>query len=874
MRTTAYQKTVVMKYIDNIIAWGDQLFRRDTIESINEATQLYIMAADLLGRRPEQIPPRAVPEVHTYNTLEPLLGAFSNGLAEIEEFVPPSVASEPVETDIPLPSPLTMLYFCVPKNDELLAYWDIVADRLFKIRHCMNIEGVVRQLPLFAPPIDPALLVRAAAAGIDLSSVLNDISAPLPHYRFNVLAQKATELCNELKSLGGTLLATLEKRDAEKLALLRAGHETALLKLVEDIRKLQRDEAEQQLAVLRASRETAVARYTHYQKLLGAQDSQVPPEGEAIPEQSASENASTSDEDGVKLIKHEQTELSETEDARNNQHWASVYDTLAGINHLIPNWELWKAHWGGSNLGGGLSAVASIYRALANEDSYDANRAARMAQHIMREHEWVLQSNSAAKEVMNIDKQIIAADIRKAIAEQELNNHRKQIEQAQKVEETMRDKYTNQELYTWMIGQISSVYFQSHQLAYDVAKRAERAFRHELGLEDTSFIQFGYWDSLKKGLLSGDKLHHDLKRMEAAYLNQNKREFEITKHISLRQLKPTALIHLRETGSCEIDVPEVLFDLDYPGHYMRRIKNVSITIPAVTGPYTGVPCTLSLIRSSIRRKNTLLNNADYTRQTQGDDPRFTDSIGAIQSIVTSTGQNDSGLFEANLRDERFLPFEGAGTISTWRIELPDPQAFPPFDYGTIADVVFHMRYTARPAGGELKKQAVEELEEAVNNIIQSGNEQGMARLFSLRHEFGTEWHRFLHSQGLQAVTLPLVQEQFPFLFQGKEIEIDQIELLVKTRPDSATIPHDQSTLKFTLAAGDTAPSHLDANFDPNQVLSLAEVFDGPVYKAEIPISPAGSPGMWTVNAWLNNGDQVEPAAIEDILLICQYTITV
>ena len=41
----------------------------------------------------------------------------------------------------------------MPQNDKLLGYWDTVADRLFKIRHCMNIEGVVRQLPLFEPPI-------------------------------------------------------------------------------------------------------------------------------------------------------------------------------------------------------------------------------------------------------------------------------------------------------------------------------------------------------------------------------------------------------------------------------------------------------------------------------------------------------------------------------------------------------------------------------------------------------------------------------------------------------------------------------------------------------------------------------------------------
>src|SRR4051794_20566671 len=77
------------------------------------------------------------------------------------------------------------LYFCVPQNDKLLGYWDNVADRLFKIRHCMNIEGVVRQLPLFEPPIDPGLLVRAAALGVDLSSVLSDLDAPVPYYRFS-----------------------------------------------------------------------------------------------------------------------------------------------------------------------------------------------------------------------------------------------------------------------------------------------------------------------------------------------------------------------------------------------------------------------------------------------------------------------------------------------------------------------------------------------------------------------------------------------------------------------------------------------------------------------------------------------------------------
>ena len=38
-----------MKYLDNLIAWGDSLFRQDTIETLNEATQIYVLAANLLG---------------------------------------------------------------------------------------------------------------------------------------------------------------------------------------------------------------------------------------------------------------------------------------------------------------------------------------------------------------------------------------------------------------------------------------------------------------------------------------------------------------------------------------------------------------------------------------------------------------------------------------------------------------------------------------------------------------------------------------------------------------------------------------------------------------------------------------------------------
>src|SRR5262249_15548654 len=168
------------------------------------------------------------------------------------------------------------------------------------------------------------------------------------------------------------------------------------------------------------------------------------------------------------------------------------------------------------------------------------------------------------------------------------------------------------------------------------------------------------------------------------------------------RLAPLALLPWRITGSCTVTVPEWLYDRDCPGHYMRRIKSVGLSLPSVVGPYTSLNCTLSLQSSSIRI-SPLLANGVYGRSTAGDDSRFTDNYGSTDVIVTSGGTNDSGMFETNLRDERFLPFEGAGAISTWHLSLP--AELPAFDYTTISDVILHIRYTARQAGDPLGAQA-------------------------------------------------------------------------------------------------------------------------------------------------------------------------
>ena len=244
-RQLAYQYCVVMKYLDNLIAWGDSLFRQDTIESINEATQLYVLAANLLGQRPQRIPPTGTVRPKTFAELKKQgLDAMGNALVELEGKFPLNLGLLQTNgTNPDAAGPLfgigRTLYFCIPRNEKMLGYWDTVADRLFKIRHCMNIAGVVRQLALFDPPLDPGMLVKAAAAGIDISSVVNGLNQPVSPVRSLFLIQKALELCGEIRSLGGALLAAIEKGDGERLALLRQSHEVNIQQMQQEVRFLQ-----------------------------------------------------------------------------------------------------------------------------------------------------------------------------------------------------------------------------------------------------------------------------------------------------------------------------------------------------------------------------------------------------------------------------------------------------------------------------------------------------------------------------------------------------------------------------------------------------------------------------------------------------------
>lgn len=184
-RPTAYMYATVMAYLDNLLAWGDSLFRQDDRESINEATQLYVLAANILGPQPEVVPQVADSQPMSYETLKPKLDAFSNAAVVVEpelgfDLYPPAAPTDGMTAaQATIESLGRGLYFCIPRNQKIDSYYATLADRFWKIHTSRNIDGVFRQLPLFPPPIDPGMLARAVAAGVDVAAIIDGSASTL-----------------------------------------------------------------------------------------------------------------------------------------------------------------------------------------------------------------------------------------------------------------------------------------------------------------------------------------------------------------------------------------------------------------------------------------------------------------------------------------------------------------------------------------------------------------------------------------------------------------------------------------------------------------------------------------------------------------------
>ena len=783
-------RAVVLEYLHILLQWGDMLLCKNTFEARKQALVLFNEAIRLLGPKPP--------------TIQSKTGTGESVSSTIAEFVPASA----------------------PLNPKLLHLYGLAYDRRALVQQCLNSQRLDMHLTCKKAAIfqDPSSACCALwdACGCECCGTIRCQEPCCLPYKFSFLLPKALELVNVAKGLGQSLLTAIEKGDAEYISSIRQAHDRQMNELILDNKQNSYRESDWQVQALEQQMDGAQTRLRYNQQLINSG-----------------------------LNAGENVYLFGTAAGMQSRIAANISEAEGQALSLIPDFTVGGAGWAGSPVainklpvGSKMSqmfqAAARILNTIADVASTTAGVGSTAGGWARRSDEWQHQVDVITIEIAQIKRQQLAARRRRGIALRELNNHQVQIENSAEVDAFVRDKTSKQDLYLLMQQETAQLYRRTFDLAWQTVKEAEAALRHErrdlgaaaLAVLPPELEPLGPtgWESLHAGLMAGEKLEYALRALDRMYLRETGcREYELQKHISLRLDFPVAFLQLKTVGWCEFEIPEWMFDANYPGHYMRRIKNVSVTIPCVVGPYVGVHCRLQLLSSGIRTEPILPTGAkcccksgtpcigpgvekgkEEERQiceTAYADPSALNRDFLIsEAIATSSGQNDSGLFELSFRDEKLrAPFEYAGAAaSRWRVELPPRNNA--FDLSSLSDFVLHLNYTAREGGPALREVADRA---AWKRLPGDG-----VRFFDVRAEFPARWNAAFgraedttctgskqskkkkqqqqdkRGKGHRSFPLIFSRRAFPFMTGRREVTICGMHIFIDTeRPDKLGSEH-------------------------------------------------------------------------------------
>ncbi len=814
IRWGAWEKNVFMAYIRNLIGWGDQLFTGDTWEQVSEATMLYVVADSLLGVPPK---PSGQLDLRPEATYGMMAAQYSEG--DIPEFLIDMETRVAAGTALPgggtLPTGVTSIlngYFCIPENTQLTQLWGLVANRLYKIRHGLNLQGQPTQPALFGPPLNPATLADGGAYGASGPGATGAVA--VPYYRFEQTLQLAKNFAAQVVSFGNELLGALEKQDGETLSQLRQTQESAILNM------------------------TLLAKADMVNQLLSSQ------QGLQYTLQSAQTELETISAWAEQvLLPQESRSLELSINAFDLNIGVAAIKASSSLAYLIP--DIFGLADGGMDFGDSVKAIAEAMSVTAQLLNEGAGLNKEVAGYIRREQEWGLRIQTINDSIGQINAQLTANQYAISAAQQDYSITQTQYQQSQDVLNFLQTKFTNEDLYVWMAGQLSTLYYQAYQMALELAQQTQTCFQYELSSSD-AFLTGNPWNDQYKGLLAGDALALSLSQMEKAYHDNNSRYQEIHKTFSLMQKNPQALLNLKKNGSCKFSFTELDFDLDFPGHYNRKIASITVTIPAVVGPYQNLNATLIqtsnqvLVRPDINGVKYLLGLGGMP--TNG---AIRANWSADQQISISTGVNDAGLFQLNFNDPQYLPFEGTGAISNW--ELIMPKAANAFDFEAITDVIIQIAYTASPGGQTFAKQ--------VTNLGPLKDYQGSLYL-SLRQQYSSAWYAFLSTYSLN---LKLSRGQFPVNLATDSLNLGKngnayLALVMAQSEDYSDLP------TMTLNGSDWDPGTGAA-----AIGEMDEFQSGNELNWQVALSfTAGGSSLLA-------GDRIDPKALLDIILIVPFS---
>jgi hypothetical protein len=218
------------------------------------------------------------------------------------------------------------------------------------------------------------------------------------------------------------------------------------------------------------------------------------------------------------------------------------------------------------------------------------------------------------------------------------------------------------------------------------------------------------------------------------------------------------------------------------------------------------------------------------------------------------------LFEVCFDGERFLPFEGAGAVSAWRLEFHD--AFRTVDLAAVDDVVLHLAYTARDGGRQLAAAASRAVVDYVRAVRDAGRPEtggGLFAVFDVARDFADEFAKAREpspaggtAAGPRTLKLAGLSGRLPVYARGTPADrLRTQDVLIAT--DVALAPGDVSVRQAgTVLAFSRADGLLGKG---ERAMSALHSTDGPVALKD-----------WIVTV----GDGI--LNVEEMLILVKYTM--
>lgn len=659
-----YKITTFMKMLDLLIARGDAAYRQLERDTLNEAKMWYVNALNLLGDRPY------IPINGEWQDVDLATAAEQERVINYHEDL-----IELSKNRLPVTSPknatVGITYFYPQINTKLHGYWELLELRLYNLRHNLSIDGQPLFLPLYAEPISPDELKSAGVASSHGGRVLP--KAQMPLQRFSVTINNARGLVSQLIQFGSMLQGIIERQDSEAMAEMLQTQANDLSKISIALQDSTIAEIEADERVLQASRQGALQRFTSYTTLYD-------------------ENINAGEQLAMDLFLSSSLTAVSSEALR----------MAAAMMNMIPN--IYGLAVGGGESGAIFNALAISTEMSAQATRISGERVSYNENYRRRQQEWGIQKENAENELQQIDAQLEVLSVRHKSATLQKSYLEMQRGHTQAQLEFIQRKFSHKAMYNWLRGCLSSIYYQFYDLTLSRCLMAQETYHWESHQQNASFIKPGAWNSNYAGLLAGENLALNLAQMEDAFIKQESRPMEVTRTISLAQwyssrpegegfILADEVKKLLEKGEGWVGSGENGLKLerngtllstfkladfeiktDYPDNLgnIRRIKQISISLPMLMGAYQDIQAVLNYSSSLIV-------------------PR------GCNTIALSHGINDSGQFQLNFDDLQYLPFEGIpiDDSGVFTLSFPNATGKQKLLLLSLSNIILHIHYGIR-----------------------------------------------------------------------------------------------------------------------------------------------------------------------------------